>query len=230
MRFDSQLDFWVWFVFFAAIICLYQRQKAVSRYKVMRSHYITIIMALASAIDVRDPTALGHTERVMGLSRMLGVELNRRGYKIDLDSLKLAALLHDVGKVAIPESILQKPSSLSQEEWKQIKKHPGIGANMLAPLYELKDVKDAVYYHQEHYDGTGYPKGLKTGSIPLMSRIIMIIDAYDAMTSDRSYRKRMPDKQALDELVKNAGKQFDPNIADAFMKVIKAHQSGPLIE
>ncbi|OIO81391.1 MAG: hypothetical protein COW11_02475 [Candidatus Omnitrophica bacterium CG12_big_fil_rev_8_21_14_0_65_43_15] len=200
----------------------YERNKIARQYNKMRSHYITVIMALASAIDARDPSTLGHTERVMDLSKGLALELLRRGYRIDLDSLKLAALLHDIGKVGVPESILRKPGKPTPEEWNEIKKHPAIGANILEPLHDMKDITEAVKYHQEHYNGLGYPRGLKANDIPFMSRVIMVADAYDVMTSDRVYRPRRSRDEALAELKANAGTQFDPEMVEAFGKIIKS--------
>jgi len=215
--------FVMWYAIAALIIVvtLLCWNKLRKKYDYIRSHYISIILALASAIDARDPSTLGHTERVMDLSKALAIELNRRGYKIDLDSLKLAALLHDIGKIGVPEAILRKPGAPTPNEWKEIKKHPGIGASILEPLYDLKDVTDAVKYHQEHYNGLGYPRGLKAKDIPLMSRIVMIVDAYDAITSDRVYRPKRSRDEALGELKANAGTQFDPELVDAFIEIAK---------
>lgn len=213
---------WNILIIILILVVFYDRNRFKKKYGDMRNHYVSIIMALASAIDARDPSTLGHTERVMDLSKGLAIELGRRGYKIDLNSLKLAALLHDIGKIGVPENILRKPGAPTAEEWKEIKKHPGIGANILEPLYEMKDIKDAVNYHQEHYDGLGYPRGLKAKDIPLMSRIIMVVDAYDAITSDRVYRPRRSRDEALLELKANAGTQFDPEIVDAFARVAKS--------
>jgi putative nucleotidyltransferase with HDIG domain len=204
------------------LILFYESNSFKKRYHNMRDHYVTIIMALASAIDARDPSTLGHTERVMDLSKGLALEMSRHGYKIDLEALKLAALLHDIGKIGVPEAILRKPGAPTPDEWKEIKKHPSIGANILEPLHDLKDIKDAVKYHQEHYNGLGYPRGLKAKDIPLMSRIIMVVDAYDAMTSDRVYRPRRSRDEAINELRANAGTQFDPEIVEVFSKVAKS--------
>ena len=213
---------WNMLIIILVLVVFYDRNRFKKKYDGMRNHYVSIIMALASAIDARDLSTLGHTERVMDLSKGLAIELNRRGYKIDLNSLKLAALLHDIGKIGVPESILRKPGAPTADEWKEIKKHPSIGANILEPLYEMKDIKDAVKYHQEHYDGLGYPRGFKAKDIPLMSRVIMVVDAYDAMTSDRVYRPRRSRDEALSELKANAGTQFDPEIVDAFSRVARS--------
>ena len=224
MQFDMTM-LWNFLIVSLVVVIFYDRNQFKKRYDGMRNHYVSIIMALASAIDARDPSTLGHTERVMDLSKGLALELNRRGYKLDLDSLKLAALLHDVGKIGVPESILRKPGAPTAEEWKEIKKHPAIGANILEPLYDMKEVKDAIHYHQEHYNGLGYPRGLKAKDIPLMSRIVMVVDAYDAMTSDRVYRPRRSREEALAELKVNAGTQFDPEIVDAFTAVARSIES-----
>lgn len=205
-----------------AVAIVYDRKKFKIRYNDMRNHYVSIIMALASAIDARDPSTLGHTERVVELSKKLGLELMRRGYKIDLESLRLSALLHDIGKVGIPDSLLRKPGPPTKEEWQEIKKHPNIGANILEPLEDMKNITEAVKYHQEHYNGLGYPRGLKAKDIPLLSRIVMIIDAYDAITSDRTYRPKRSQEEAIKEIRAHAGTQFDPDIVEAFIKVIKS--------
>ena len=209
-----------------SIVIMFDRIRYQRKYNSMRNHYISLLTALASAIDARDPNALGHTERVKELSKKVASELNKHGHNIDLDALELAALLHDVGKIGIPESILRKPGPPTKKEWKEIKKHPAIGANILAPLEELNDVKEAIQHHQEHYDGLGYPNGLKAEKIPLMSRIIMVVDAYDAITSDRVYRAKRVKEEAIEEILQNMGTQFDPEVVKAFVAVIKDSNPG----
>ena len=203
-----------------AVFLAFNKRLFQARYNRMRNHYIELLTALASAIDARDPSAFGHTERVMEISKKLAIELNSRGHRINLEALELAALLHDVGKIGVPEHILRKPGPPTKDEWREIKKHPSIGANILDPLEELKDVKEAIRHHQEHFDGLGYPNGLKAKSIPLISRIIMVADAYDAITSDRSYRAKKTKQEAIEEIKANSGTQFDPEIVDAFIKII----------
>jgi putative nucleotidyltransferase with HDIG domain len=131
--------------------------------------------------------------------------------------VRTAALLHDIGKIGIPENILNKPGKLSDEERRIIQKHPGLGWRILGSSTEHKDLATYILLHHEHWDGKGYPKGLKGEEIPIQSRIIAVADAYDAMTKDRMYRKALTNNQALGELEKNSGTQFDPTIVKAFL-------------
>jgi len=196
-----------------------------ARYQYLRNHYVSLIMSLAAAIDSKDAYSLGHTERVSRLTMKVADELRKKGkYNINKrfkESLQLAALLHDVGKVGIPDNILRKPGPLDDKEWKVIKKHPQLGANILEPIEVESELKQAVHHHQEHFDGTGYPAGLSADEIPLMSRIIMVVDAYDAMTSDRPYRPKRSPNEAAKEIKKFAGKQFDPDVVNAFLNALK---------
>ena len=127
-------------------------------------------------------------------------------------------LLHDIGKIAIDDHILNKPDRLDEEEYTEIKKHPEIGYRILSSVNELSEMAEYVLCHHEAYDGKGYPRGLKGEEIPYLSRIIAVTDAYDAMTRDRSYRKAMTQKEAGEELNRCAGTQFDPHIVEVFLK------------
>jgi HD-GYP domain-containing protein (c-di-GMP phosphodiesterase class II) len=130
----------------------------------------------------------------------------------------MAGLLHDVGKIGVPEAVLQKPGKLEPEEFEQMKKHPAIGARILADIKQVKDILPGVLHHHERYDGKGYPAGLAGENIPLVGRIICLADCFDAMTSNRTYRKALPLEVALTEIRRCSGTQFDPRLAEAFLK------------
>ncbi|MFA5147080.1 MAG: HD domain-containing phosphohydrolase [Candidatus Omnitrophota bacterium] len=189
----------------------------------MREHRIFIhtAIALAAAIDARDPYTHGHTERVTNYCLAIAKELDgvpeMGRYKNFRETLQIAALLHDVGKIGIPDYILNKSSKLTPEEFEEVKKHSIIGATILNPIKELGDVVREVRAHQECYDGSGYPDGLKGSDIPLIARIIAVADAFDAMTSNRPYRRKKEIEEALQELKRVSGTQFDPVIVSAFL-------------
>jgi HD-GYP domain-containing protein (c-di-GMP phosphodiesterase class II) len=134
----------------------------------------------------------------------------------------LAAQLHDIGKVGVPDSILHKPSSLSESEWAIMKKHPDVGAEIVSRVKGLDDVAHVVAAHQEKFDGSGYPRGLRGEQIPLAARIIKVVDAYGAMTEDRVYRKALGDQKAVQELKECKDKDFDPHVVDAFLRVLSS--------
>lgn len=157
-----------------------------------------------------------HSHRVSKLCESIGEILGLSEYKIK--ELKIVGLLHDIGKIAIDENILNKPGKLTAEEWTEIKRHSEIGYRILSTVNELSEMAEYVLAHQEKWNGTGYPKGLKAEEIPLESRIIAIADAYDAMTSERTYRNKMSAEAVLAELQKNAGIQFDPELVSLFIK------------
>jgi len=189
----------------------------------LREHRIFIhtAIALAAAIDARDQYTHGHTERVTNYCLALAKELEGlpeiANYKNFRETLQIAALLHDIGKIGIPDHILNKHSRLTPEEYEEIKKHSTIGATILNPIKELSDVAREVRHHQECYDGSGYPDGLKGSGIPLIARIIAVADAFDAMTTNRSYRKGKSAEEAVQELKRCSGTQFDSVIVSAFL-------------
>ena len=150
---------------------------------------------------------------------MLGAELDLN--ESDMDSLELMATLHDIGKIGISSHILSKPGDLDEAEWTEIKKHPEIGYRIALTIPELQGIADYILCHHERWDGKGYPQGLSGREIPYISRVISVLDAFDAMTADRVYRKAITQEDALEEIRRNAGTQFDPNIVSSFMNCIR---------
>jgi len=194
--------------------------KNLSRlYEDLRTTYMRTIKVLAQAIDARDHYTHSHSENVARYAAAIAEEM---GLSVkDIETIREACELHDLGKIGIIDSILSKPAGLTPEEFQEIKRHPLIGAQILEPLTFLTDVIELVRQHHEHYDGTGYPEGRKGEDIFLGARIINLADAYEAMTSARAYRKTPLDKeQAIEEIKRNRGKQFDPKVVDAFLKVV----------
>jgi putative nucleotidyltransferase with HDIG domain len=188
-------------------------------YEDLRSTYMRTIKALAQTIDARDHYTHSHSENVAKYSVAIAEELHLPAK--DIEIIREACELHDLGKIGIPDSILVKPAALTLDEWKIMKRHPITGAEILEPLTFLHSVIDLIRQHHEHYDGTGYPKGLKADQITLGARIIHLADAYEAMTSPRSYRKNpFSKKEAIEEIKKHKGTQFDPQIVDVFLKVV----------
>jgi HD-GYP domain-containing protein (c-di-GMP phosphodiesterase class II) len=176
-----------------------------------------LMHSLTSAIDAKDAYTCGHSERVALLSRYLASQVGLSDAEVD--RIYMAGLLHDVGKIGVPESVLQKTGRLTPEEFDQMKKHPEIGARILADVRQLADILPGVLYHHERYDGRGYPTGLAARNIPLMGRIICLADCFDAMTSNRTYRKALPIEVALAEIRRCAGTQFDPELAEVFLRL-----------
>jgi HD-GYP domain-containing protein (c-di-GMP phosphodiesterase class II) len=139
---------------------------------------------------------------------------------MEISSLKVIGLLHDIGKIALEESILNKPAKLTEQEWEEVKQHPSIGYRILSSSYDMLELAELVLLHHERWDGGGYPKGMKGEDIPLLTRIITIADSYDAMTSERPYRKPLTEEEATIEIKNNAGIQFDPYVARIFIEKV----------
>ncbi|HEX3127816.1 MAG TPA: HD-GYP domain-containing protein, partial [Thermoanaerobaculia bacterium] len=180
--------------------------------------YVEAVGAIVTAADARDQETGGHSFRValyaVELARALGIEGPA------LKAIEWGALLHDVGKMVVPDHILRKGSPLSDEEWLIMKQHPSWGYEMLAEVSFLKsEALDLIYSHHERWDGTGYPRGLAGESIPLGARIFAVVDTYDAITSDRPYRKARPHAMAMAELERVTGQQLDPRIVGAFQEI-----------
>ena len=173
---------------------------------------------LASAVNMRDSRTARHSEHVVGLGLMVGETLGLQ--REELRDLEIAARLHDVGKIGVPDFVLQKPGALNAQEWRVMRRHPVSGAEMLRRVPGLEGVAAIVRHHHERYDGTGYPLGLRGDEIPVASRVISTCDAYDAMLSDRPYRPAMSHEVAVEELRALAGAQFDPDAVDALIGVV----------
>lgn len=197
-----------------------------------------LLHSLTSAVDAKDAYTCGHSERVALLSRELAKRINLSDEQVE--RVYMAGLLHDVGKIGVPEYVLQKTGKLTNEEFLLMKKHPEIGGKILKNIKQLQDLLPGVLHHHERYDGKGYPAGLAGQNIPLFGRLLCLGDSFDAMTSNRTYRKAMPIEVALAEIRRAAGTQFDPELAEVFIgfgadaleKILRQHQqsAGRLLE
>ncbi len=201
------------------IFCSLGSQAAIAMenanlYQELHNTFLNTAEALAEAINSRDPYTGGHTKRVSQYVMELAAVLELPEDQIE--SLKLAAILHDIGKIGIDDAILRKSSGLSEEELQKMKAHPEIGAKILGFVDEMQDVIPGVQHHHEWFDGSGYPSGMRGEEIPLIARIIAIADVFDALTTDRPYRKALDNKAALQIMDDNAGKHFDPNLVSIF--------------
>ncbi len=206
------------------IEALYEETAAMNEtlndmFESLNESYKQTIKVLSNAIEANDEYTRGHCDRVtyyaLNIAKKLGFS------QIENEQLEFSSILHDIGKISVPHHILNKEEKLTEEEWNIINKHPSVGYDIIQEVSFLKDAALVVRHHHEKFDGSGYPDGLSEKSIPVMSRIVSIADAYDAMTSVRAYRKKPLTKtQAIEELVKNAGTQFDSQIVELFVKLI----------
>lgn len=191
----------------------------VKLYESIKKDQISIIRALASTVDAKDHYTLGHSQKVSEFAVLICEELGLS--ERDIEIIKYAGLLHDIGKIAIPDDIIKKPSRLSAQDFEIAKKHPAIGAKIIKEIESLAPMVPIVLHHHERFDGKGYPDGLKGEDIPLGARIVHVADAYDTMVSARAYKDMLPPELAISELRKNAGTQFDPKIVDAFITSLR---------
>lgn len=185
----------------------------------LKKSYLATLKTLAHAIELKDPFTKGHSLRVIKYADKIAKKMDFT--KENLNIIKNTGLLHDIGKIAISDLILQKNGKLTKNEWKIMKKHPEIGEDIISPFLSFHVEQKAIRHHHERYDGKGYPDGLKGEEIPLLARILSVADSYDAMTSLRPYRKKMTVKKAVSELKENAGTQFDFKIVNVLLKILK---------
>lgn len=183
----------------------------------LKSSYLETVQALSRALEAKDPVTSGHAERVSQYSVSIAHQLGLSQAKIDI--IMYAGLLHDIGKIGVADSILQKPGKLTQQEYNAIKEHSSIGSDILRDIDFLRDASKIIRYHHERYDGQGYPDGLGGEQVPIESYILGVADAFDAMTNDRPYRKALTIEAARDVIKEQAGRQFHPRVADAFVKI-----------
>jgi diguanylate cyclase (GGDEF)-like protein/putative nucleotidyltransferase with HDIG domain len=186
---------------------------------------VETVTQLALAVDSKDQYTNGHSQKVSTYAAMLAATLDMD--PVEIEEVRLGALLHDVGKVGIPEAILNKSGPLDPEEWEVMKSHADLGAQLLEPLRPMARIQKMVRHHHEYYDGTGYPDGLAGEQIPLGARIVAIADAYDTITSERVYKKPRTPEAALLEIERCAGAQFDPELARAFVETMRQQ---PIVE
>ena len=191
-----------------------------AKHKELRDAYVQTIGALANAIDAKDAYTRGHSERVGVYASKIAREM---GYQKDfIEKVYISGLLHDVGKIGVADAVITKPARLTPEEYEQIQQHPEIGAKIIEPVDFLRDVAPCVRHHHEWFDGSdrGYPLRLRGDQIPLPSRMILVADTVEAMTSDRPYRKALPLDVVYTELSKYSGSQFDPACVDAIVRLL----------
>jgi len=192
----------------------------------MEKSFLETVLALANAMDARDTYTNNHSQRLAYLAETMCWELNFN--EEEIRTIRWAALLHDIGKIGVPDEILRKPGALLDNEWEVMKRHPEIGANIVAPVKELSKVAPLIRAHQERFDGKGYPDRLKGKEIPVGARILAIVDAFGAMTDYRVYRKRRTNIQAIEELRRCKGTQFDPELVEVFIKILERDATRPL--
>jgi putative nucleotidyltransferase with HDIG domain len=179
---------------------------------------LSIIYALAATVDAKDSYTYGHSRKVSDYAVMMAEAMQLSAEKVGV--LRAAGLLHDIGKLGVPDSILTKKSALTAE-WNPIRTHPELGVDILKHVIDLVNCLPAIQHHHEHFDGSGYPGGLKAAAIPIEARMLSIVDAYDAMTSPRSYRTQLTLEDALLELRRCSGTQFDPELVEKFCSMMQ---------
>ncbi|WP_374016318.1 HD-GYP domain-containing protein [Paenibacillus thiaminolyticus] len=194
---------------------------AIKYYNREKENTLNLTLTLAKSLDSRDPYTAYHSDNVAYYAVCIAMEMKLK--RKQCGHIYIGGLLHDIGKIGVPEAILNKPSKLTKEEYEVIKQHPVIGYEMVKHIsfFEKNGVLDMILFHHERYDGTGYPHGLQGTDIPLAARIMAVADSFDVMTSRRVYRHEADIRYALDEIRKHKGTQFDPDIADVFIQIVE---------
>ena len=213
----------VWFTWFILRTQFHRAMELQKKELALAKHRVEMgnetILAIAKTVDAKDVNTAQHSQRVSEYSVMIAKKL---GFDDEeCENLRKAALLHDIGKIGIPDSVLNKPGRLDDEEYKMMKSHVILGANILKDFTLIDNVSDGAKYHHERYDGKGYAAGLSGEDIPVYARIIGIVDAFDAMTSNRVYRKKLDLYYVLNEMKKGRGTQFDPKLCDIMIELIE---------
>ena len=194
-------------------------QKVEEQAQKIRASFFSAITALAYALEAKDKYTSGHSQRVTEISVAIAKELGMP--RNSIEKIRLAGLIHDIGKIGVKESVLNKPGKLTDEEYQHIKSHCDVGERILTPIVEDEEILKAVRHHHERYDGRGYPDGLSDEQIPLGARILAVADTYDALTSERPYREAMSTETAFAEIERGKGTQFDPEVTNAFLRIRK---------
>jgi HD-GYP domain-containing protein (c-di-GMP phosphodiesterase class II) len=211
-----KVGLWAAFLF---LVPLYLARYSFSKYAETRELFFGTVSALSQAIDAKDGFTRGHADRVSRIAGAISRELGLS--EKEVEQIELAGLLHDIGKIGVEDRILMKPQRLDSEEQELMRRHPIYGASILEPAAALRPLVPVILHHHENYDGSGYPQGLKGDDIPLGSRIIIVADAYEAMTSDRIYRKAIGHDRAMEQLNRFKSVQFDPKIVRALSRLVE---------
>lgn len=223
--FLSPLGFPTWDVllyqFFSYFLISFAIMTLLQKYTNQKANVIQLTRVLAKSLDSRDSYTANHSENVARYSKLIAQEMGYTGKQVE--NIFNGGLLHDIGKIGVPEAILTKPSRLTSTEFDKIKEHPEIGYRILNIVSAFKKggILDIVLYHHERVDGKGYPKGLRGEEIPLKAQVVAVADAFDAMTTTRTYREGKNLEDAVDEINKNTGSQFDKKVVNAFIRVIE---------
>jgi HD-GYP domain-containing protein (c-di-GMP phosphodiesterase class II) len=188
-------------------------------YDDLRGSFVQTVISLANAIDVRDTYTKAHSRQIANWAAATARHLGCTPEEIN--EIFLGGLLHDIGKIGIPDAILQKPAKLNEEEWKIVHTHPTLGAELISPIKRLANVSPMIEYSHERFDGLGYPHGRKGEEIPLGARIISVVDSYSAMLDKRPYKEPYSIDKIIMELKQNSGKMYDPKVVEAFLIIIE---------